>query len=526
MMPEQNPPTQAPSNNVGTIQNVEPAWLTAKPEPKTLPAPIPLTNRRKAEYVGFPEWAFPIVLKDAIEAIAENVKLPIEMAGASVLAAASYVAQSHVDVMNPKGIQSPTSVFMLTVGKSGERKSVSDSAAMKPIKTFQEQLKLSYESQMKSYNNAHDVWKRERDIALASKNVSREERTARIVSLGPEPMKPLHYKILISNPTVEGVTTQLSIGEPSLGIFSDEAAIFIGGFSMNKDNKLHTIGMLSKLWDEGAADRTRKSAEDSYILAGRRAACHLLIQPGIAEDFLADKAMREQGIMARYLISWPESNIGNRFIEEYELNEKLQDDLRIQQYNNTMLYSLQTAWAKKPDNPQELVPTVLELTPEAKNVWLLAHNWIELQMLPGGQYESVTGFASKMLENALRIAGAFEYVMDVNAKRVQALTLQMALHLMQYYAYQQLEVFGKNDYDERTSNAIKLLEWIHNGWENSEIDVITYRDIKRLAPRQVRDSNVVLREALETLEKHNWLIKVPDVIKKRKNGTDTWLIQR
>jgi len=147
-------------------------------------------------------------------------------------------------------------------------------------------------------------------------------------------------------------------------------------------------------------------------------------------------------------------------------------------------------------------------------------------MLPGGQYESVTGFASKMLENALRIAGAFEYVMDVNAKRVQALTLQMALHLMQYYAYQQLEVFGKNDYDERTSNAIKLLEWIHNGWENSEIDVITYRDIKRLAPRQVRDSNVVLREALETLEKHNWLIKVPDVIKKRKNGTDTWLIQR
>jgi hypothetical protein len=537
MMPEQNPSTQAPSNNVGTTNSgqlvaaqatIQPAmeWAFPKPALPTLPAPIPLTNTRKADYVGFPEVSFPIVLKDAIEAIADNVKLPIEIAGASILGAASYVAQSHVDVINPKGIQSPTSIFMLSVGMSGERKSASDSAAMKPIEAFQQQLKASYESQMKHYRDNYDGWKRQRDLLIAAKDVSLADRMAKINTLPPEPTKPLHYKILVSNPTIEGVTTQLAIGWPSVGVFSDEASIFIGGFSMNKDNMLHTIGMFSKLWDKGTADRTRKAAEDSYTLTGRRVATHLLIQPTIAEEFLANKAMRGQGILARFLISWPESNIGNRFIEDCELDDKLWDDPRMKRYFDKMVNLLQKTWAFKPDNQQELVPTVLELEPDAKDLWRSAHNWIEQEMQPGRQYESIKAFASKMLENALRIAGVFQFFINEQAATINKECLYNAFQLMTYYAYQQVEVMGNNDYDERTRRAINLKTWIQDTWQAGLADIISYSDLTTYAPREVRFNSGVLREAIDMLEKHNWLLKKPDALKKRKNESDMWIIQR
>src|SRR5690348_1633654 len=108
----QNPANAQP---ISTSAPVQPTLNVSFGVPQELPRPIPLTNRRKADYVPFPEWAFPTVLKDAIEAIGENVKLPVEMAAASVLAAASYCAQSHVNVMSPKGTISPTSLFLLSV---------------------------------------------------------------------------------------------------------------------------------------------------------------------------------------------------------------------------------------------------------------------------------------------------------------------------------------------------------------------------------------------------------------------------
>jgi hypothetical protein len=497
---------------------------------QTLPTPIPLINRSKADYVPFPESAFPIVLKDAIEAITENVKLPIEMAAASVLAAASYCAQSHVNVMSPKGTISPTSLFLLSVGKSGERKSASDNAALTPIKVYQKQLKISYDTEMIEYKKRKAIYEADFKQITHMKYIPDNKdpemnKATQVAKLGPEPRHPLSYQIILMDATTEGITTQFSIGQPSLALFIDEGGIFTSGFSMNKDNKTRTVGVLSKLWDEGIADRTRKESEDSYLLENRRLAAHLLIQPELAEDFLADKIMRSQGILSRYLIAWPKTKIGTRIIEEYELDDKLQSDPRIMRYNNDLLWCLQTAWARSPENEQELLPTVLELTPDAKKLWLAAHNWIEDAQFLGGAYESIQGFASKMLENAMRIAGIFEFVINVNATQVSEIALNSALKIMHYYAYQQLEVLGNSDLDVKTSNALALLKWIQEEFENGEATKINYTTISQFAkPFQVRQSKPLLIEALATLEQFNWL--VPAAVNVRKNASKTWIIQR
>ncbi len=89
----------------------------AAPEP--LRAPLPPAEHYPVEALGN-------VLGGAARALHESIKAPLALCAQSVLAAASLAAQAHYDVRLPWGQRRPLSLFLLTVGESGERKSAVD----------------------------------------------------------------------------------------------------------------------------------------------------------------------------------------------------------------------------------------------------------------------------------------------------------------------------------------------------------------------------------------------------------------
>ncbi len=43
---------------------------------------------------------------------------------------------------------------------------------------------------------------------------------------------------------------------------------------------------------------------------------HLMIQPGVAQTVVGDPTMKDQGLLSRILIAWPDSKIGSRKIKK------------------------------------------------------------------------------------------------------------------------------------------------------------------------------------------------------------------
>jgi len=92
---------------------------------------------------------------------------------------------------------------------------------------------------------------------------------------------------------------------------------------MNQEHRLKTLAGLSTLWDGRPTTRTR-AGDGSSTLYGRRLCVHLLLQPLVAENILADDLAHDQGFWSRCLISGSEPTLGNQ--------KYLAEDLTIHKY--------------------------------------------------------------------------------------------------------------------------------------------------------------------------------------------------
>ena len=82
---------------------------------------------------------------------------------------------------------------------------------------------------------------------------------------------------------------------------------------MKRENALKTAAGFSKLWDGSPISKSRASSEPN-VLYGKRVSLHLMIQPGVAQSVVGDPMMKDQGLLSRVLIAWPDSKIGSRQI--------------------------------------------------------------------------------------------------------------------------------------------------------------------------------------------------------------------
>lgn len=107
-------------------------YVDAPRDDASWPEPMPLV-RPLGKPAPFPVDVLGPVLENAALGINDIVQCPLALAGNSVLAAASLASQAHVNVVFPAtGRPIPTSIFLLTVGESGERKSAAEARCGRP----------------------------------------------------------------------------------------------------------------------------------------------------------------------------------------------------------------------------------------------------------------------------------------------------------------------------------------------------------------------------------------------------------
>ena len=287
-----------------------------QPQPFEVEGPKPLL--RPIE----PGAPYPVealgTLRPAVEAAQRVSQAPVALVAQSALAAASLAVQPFADVQRIHGGNAPLSLFALTIAASGERKSTVDKLLLRGLHEHEREASRTYRAECQAHQNSVALWQGDRERMLgegkkASGN-AKDELWADLEGLGAEPPAPMAPMVTTTEPTFEGLAKLYAVRQPSLGLFSDKGAQFLGGHAMKAENRPATVARLCKLWDGAPINRVR-GGDGAATLPGRRLALHLMVQPIAARPLLADPIASGQGFLPRFLIAEPASTIGTRLID-------------------------------------------------------------------------------------------------------------------------------------------------------------------------------------------------------------------
>lgn len=439
-------------------------------------------------------------LRAVVEAVQGVTLAPVAIPAQSALAVASLAVMGHANVQTLGGPR-PPSLYVLTVAASGERKSSCDALLMAALRDYEREQATVRRTEWTAWKNKHELWKGDRDRILAeakkTKGVSRIASEADLAALGPEPAEPASPERVVTEPTYEGLTKLFAQGQPALGIFSDEGGQFLGGFAMARDNRQKTLAALNDLWQGNPIRRTRQG-DSSFTLYGRRLAVHLMVQPGVARAFMSDPMAADTGFLPRFLVCEPPSTIGGRFSHLVR-----PDDGALKAFSQRLREVLETPMPMNSET-RELTPRTVPLSKDAYKMLLTFSDEIESAQATNGDLAHITGYASKVAEQACRIAAVLTLWRDLQAPEVAAPNMSDAITLAKFYLSEAARLANSNAISPATMQAEALRTWLLAEWVHPEI---TAREAVQFGPNALRET-AKIRAAFGVLEQHGWVSRL------------------
>ncbi len=471
----------------------------------TQPEPEPLMPEKGAQK-AYPAGCMGSVLYGAVRGISKLAFVPESLAAQSVMAACSLAVQAHFNVILPTGQTRPSSLFLVSVAESGDRKSTSDDMAMRAIHEFEGELikeHISLAEQASMEQMAWDEVKRHTTNKHKSQGKDALEQAYR--DLGSRPESPLEPTLIVRTGTTQGLLKRFMTTRPSLGLMSDEGGSWLGGYGMSEDNRLQTISTLSDFWD-GKNIQMLTSGEGFTALRHKRLTFHIMVQPIVADRLLGDPEALGQGFLSRLLVSHPESLAGTRFVNPEDLHDP-DSHSRVDEFQSRLAAIVS---AELPIDPDTLClqPTALRLDEKATRLWWDFYNTIEARLGPDGDLQLVKGFVGKLPEMAARMAAVLTGFQEGKAAQsIGAVTMQNAIEIAQFYLSEALRLFGQTHAPKDTSDAQLLSDWLRDKWSEN---LVSAAAISRSGPSIFRSCTDQIKKLLEVLERHHHITQVPN----------------
>lgn len=465
-------------------QSFEPPRPLSRPAPQAAPYPV--------EALG-PDLA------DVARAIEAMSQAPLALCAQAMLGAAALAAQPHADILLPTGQRRPISLALLSLGVSGERKSTVDGYALEAAREHERTLQQDYQSELQAYQNDLAAWQTAR-AGVKKKNDRDAVRNA-LADIGGEPRPPRKPIILISEPTIEGLLKLLAEGQPSVAIASAEGSTFIGGHGMSEEARLRTAGTLSRLWDDGQADRVR-ATDGAIKLYGRRLTVQIATQFGNGLAWLAADDLKDQGLFSRLLIVAPQSKIGERFITPETKAVAIAARPILDRFKKRCAELHGTT-----PRTEELDPRQLPFSEAAADFHENFQNDTEAKMKAGGEYGDIVAFANKAPEHVARLAAVRTIFENPKAEAIEAEAVIGSIVLVDHYLGEARRLASLAAIGEELRRAESALDFLKSQERADGKTEFHLAEIYQNGPAEIRTA-AIARRAMTILEEHGHAIKI------------------
>ncbi len=456
-------------DNTGLLQAALvnlPSTETAIIAPPTVPPLLPRfqpAGEINGLDIPFPVAALGKTASAAVLAVGECSQAPIALCAQTVLGVMSAVASMYGDVETIQGRAMPIAVFLMTVAKSGERKSEAHTLASNGIKAFEADLS----------------------------DVLAEGASA---------------EISFSEPTYEGLLDRLERG-PGVGFLNnDDAAGFFGSHAMSKEQRAKTISGLCQLFSGQSINRPR-ATKVSKPLSGVPLTLHLMFQPYLVNEVFGNRELCEQGILPRTLPAFPRSTMGTRKFS----GRKTGANQAITGFNRHCfdlledLFAAKEAWLGVDDrlaHPRR----ILALSDAAAAHLADFYNEIESEIGAGGALNRIASFATRATENATRLAAIMTVFDSPDATEVSLEAAQSGTELARFYIATVQGLIGFADAGNGLGESAALAKWLTSRVQPGQLFYSQW--LLQNAPARFRTKEAIA-PAIAALVERGWLIPQP-----------------
>lgn len=380
------------------------------------------------------------VIGEAVHQAEQLYQAPRRLVEMAAFGAISTVGQYLVDVKTPFGMTGPVSLALLTIARSGERKSAVERCFTKAIRKNDDVAEEIFVDELSQYEANHSEWKAkrkklEKDVRIeAQKGSNTYAREQLEGHLSAEPARPRKLQLIYEDVTPIAMLSGLH--ETGVGaLVSSEGAIITEGGAF--DSVPHLNALLS-----GDSIRVTRVGRPSLRITNSRLTISQMVQPVYFEEKTGKKweKIRGSGHWARYLVCYPESTMGWRFSDKRSHSTDY-----IDKFNATMarlIARLHDAW----ENPH-FQRDVLEFSSDAADLWVETANQIESMLAPGHAFDIASDHGSKLAEIVARLA-ALLHLFEGFEGKISIETLRVAIRVCEDCSVDYLNVFTKPPQEE------------------------------------------------------------------------------
>jgi len=338
----------------------------------------------------------------------------------------------------------PSILWTISIAHSGDKKSPPFRLVKSFFKKHERQSHDDYESEMSAYKA---------EMARYKHDLTQWSKKKKDGGAPSEPVEPIRKRYVITDTTAEAVAYNLSSNPRGLILMRDELAGWFGSFGQYKNGGDADPPFWLECGDGGEYIIDRKGAKKTTIYIPRcSASINGTIQPGILQRCLDDKTFIENGMLARFLLSYPPER-KNRW-SDVEIDRDLKNDMQ------KMFDDLLGLGFFMGEGEMEL-PENVWLSGDAKELFIEIENQYGSEKL--NCQPALKSYWSKMPGKIARIALQHHCVRYVTGESVLPLIIDadsmlLAIARGRWYANEASRVYAKLGYGSETDDARELRE--------------------------------------------------------------------
>ena len=406
-------------------------------------------------------------IRGAVESIQQMTQAPLGLILHCVLSGASLATQTGYTVKYIGGRITTPALYLLAIAASGERKSSVDTLVFNSIKEFFKTLK--------------------------------DETGANSIPI---------YK----NISPYALVRNLYLLSHSAALINDEAA------KNFQDPMMDDLTLLNDIWSGSQHDYIRKN--ESFFIEQSACTISWMIQTKQFRNILKKhgEELVDIGFWARFLICFPLSTQGNRYIQK----GFTPDTTGYQAYCQRVREILEEHKDLFVPGNQPLPRSRKNLvfSPDAQDLLVEKYNFIEHQMNLNNTLSEHRQYASKIIENIARVAGIFHVFEGHDGLEISLPTLHSATQIVDWYTNEYICIFSnQNDSEEITLAAQKIHRFLLNYHNSTSQYSIKKNYILQHGPSSIRKA-FILDAALQKLSELG-LVKVYERQKNSPTGRIT-----